>query len=361
MKDSLLMSKDMVIATIKNGNLIPTKEHLLPIYLQKTRSLENWLKQRAIDMHRTNSRLLKKALRLTETDDIHTVLFFNAATITDTYWIKPLDSELSYKDIKFNKNYFSKLALKGDVNSFNQPLSRTPELTNIGSYEKCWELDQGDWWLYKEGTNAEYYSEMFAYKIASYLRIPVAHYEIHNNLIRTKDFTNSASLNLEPAYSLIGHKADSVEIFDILKDFDCSLTSNYVTMLYFDALIFNMDRHEFNWGFLRDVNTGDVLGFAPLFDHNISLISRGYPKDVTRKNDFLIKDFANLIKQRNIKFNTPNIPKSDVQKIVDNMEIKLEPTKDILSPDEYILEFIVNGQEKIQRYLELEKDIELEI
>lgn len=360
MNDSLLMSKDTIIAKIINDKLIPMEENLLPIYLQRTENIEEWLKQRAIDAHRTNSRLLKRALRLKETDDISTSLYFNASTITDTYWIKPIDSNLSYKDIKFDKNYFGKLALKGDVNSFNQPISRTPELTNIGSYEKCWELDNGEWWLYKQGTDLEYYSEMFAYKLASHLEIPVAHYEIKNDLIRTKDFTNSASVNLEPAYSLIGQKADSLEIFDLLNDYNSSLIDDYIMMLYFDALIFNMDRHEYNWGFLRDVDTGEVLNLAPLFDHNISLIARGYLKNITRKNDFLINDFTKLIKQRNIKFKAPYISTADIKEIINNMEIKLEPTTEITSPKDYVFKFINNGQQQIQKRLELEKEKEFE-
>ncbi|HEY5556717.1 hypothetical protein [Acetobacterium sp.] len=82
----------------------------------------------------------------------------NASTITDTYWVCE-DSEpaLTYGDVRFSQNYFDNLALNGDPDSFNrvnnQGLmhSRTPELTNIGSFEKCWRIENGDWWLYKHG------------------------------------------------------------------------------------------------------------------------------------------------------------------------------------------------------------------
>ena len=52
-------------------------------------------------------------------------------------------------------NYFDNLALKGDPDSIeriNHPeilTSRSPELTNIGSFEKCWKLENQEWWLYK--------------------------------------------------------------------------------------------------------------------------------------------------------------------------------------------------------------------
>ena len=109
--------------------------------------LNRVFEMRAIDCHRANSRLLKKALRLAEKDDISTVISVNAVTITDCYWIKPLDSELQYADVRFDNDYFSNLALTGSYDSFNKAansnISRTPELTNIGSFEKCWKLKNG--------------------------------------------------------------------------------------------------------------------------------------------------------------------------------------------------------------------------
>ena len=76
-----LMSKDRSIATIKNGVITEADRKLLPLYLARTKNLEGWLAARAIDSHRTNSRLLKKALRLRSADDVDTVLSVNAATV----------------------------------------------------------------------------------------------------------------------------------------------------------------------------------------------------------------------------------------------------------------------------------------
>ena len=77
-----LMSEDCVIATVKNGVITDADERLLPLYLKRTGNIEGWLASRAIDSHRTNSRLLKRALRLRTTDDIATALAVNAATPT---------------------------------------------------------------------------------------------------------------------------------------------------------------------------------------------------------------------------------------------------------------------------------------
>lgn len=102
MKDYYVMSGDTIVAKWENGELTVLAEALLPLYLKRIHNADMWLQTRAIDSHRTNSRLLKKALRLKEKKDLSTVIHVKGATITDNYWIKEFNSSLCYDDIKFN-------------------------------------------------------------------------------------------------------------------------------------------------------------------------------------------------------------------------------------------------------------------
>ena len=181
MTDFEILSCDTVVAIWKDNKLTVLNNDLLPLYLKRIRNAESWLETRAIDSHRANSRLLKKALRLTEKDDISTVLHVNAATITDTYWVREIGSSLKYEDIRFTKDYLSNLALRGLYSSFNSAARRkdtkTPELTNIGSFEKCWKIKDGKWWIYKSANQKEQFSELFVYELGKALRMNMAHYE----------------------------------------------------------------------------------------------------------------------------------------------------------------------------------------
>lgn len=40
----------------------------------------------------------------------------------------------------------------------------------------------------------------------------------------------------------------------------------------------------------------------PLYDHNIGLITRGFPSDITRNGDRLIADFVQLVEAESIRF-----------------------------------------------------------
>ena len=344
-----LMSEDKVIATVKNGEIVDCDETLLPLYLKRTRNLEGWLASRAIDTHRINSRLLKKALRLRTADDAQTALAVNAATVTDRYWFRPEGSTAVYDDIRFKENYFDSLALRGDPNGFSHKPSRTPELTNTGSYEKCWRLIDGAWWMYKSGNQNEYFSELFICRLGEKLGFDMAHYEMDDGYIRSKNFTDGTSYNFEPMSSLVGEDDDYSVCFDAIYAISPGLSEQYLKIIWLDSLCYNMDRHTENFGFLRDVYTGEIISMAPNYDNNIALISRGYPNSTNREHDGIIRFFRDFI-QSNPTANAmlksielPEITEEMLDECLD--EIPFEADRD------FIKSFILNGQSVLRDIL----------
>ena len=341
-----LMSEDRVIATVKNGVVTEADERLLPLYLKRTGNIEGWIASRAIDSHRTNSRLLKRALRLRTTDDIATALAVNAATVTDRYWFKPEGSSAVYEDIRFKENYFAELALRGDPDSFSRKPSRTPELTNTGSFEKCWKLIDGEWWMYKSGNKEEYFSELFICKLCEKLGLPTAHYELDGRYIRSKDFTNGAAVNFEPMRALVDDDEDYENCFNILNEISPDIAVQYLLLLWMDTVCYNMDRHTENFGLLRDVKTGRIISLAPNYDNNIALIAKGYPTDVRREHDGLIgflKTFIQSSEEAHEMYRQmkpPEITERMIDECMDEIPIKADR--------DYIRSFVLNGQEKVR-------------
>ena len=344
--DFYIMSKDTVTAKWQNSKLEVINPQLLPLYLKNTGNVEKWLATRAIDCHRTNSRLLKKALRLTEKDDISTVLSVNAVTITDNYWIKPMNSDLAYKDVRFDCNCFASLALTGSYDSFNKASAKaqtkTPELTNIGSFEKCWKLKNNEWIMYKKANHEEMFSELFICQLGTALGFNMAEYERGNGIIKTKDFTNNANVNFEPAYSFMGDDEDYIKTVNTLNSICPSAVGDYVKMLFLDTICANPDRHTFNFGILRNVKNGEILGLAPNFDNNMALISRGYPKNITRKNDFLIKLFNELTEyDERLKKYIPALNEKFIKNTIKSVGMRVKSNE--------ISKFIMNGYNLINK------------
>lgn len=343
--DFYIMSRDHITAKWQNNKLDIVNQDLLPIYLKNTGNVNKWLETRAIDCHRAHSRLLKKALRLSEKDDISTVMTVNAATITDCYWIKPLDSELRYSDVSFDNDYFSKLALTGSYDSFNRAAnsktSKTPELTNTGSFEKCWKLDGNEWWMHKQANHEEMFSELFIYRLGLELGFNMAEYKRGKGIIKTKDFTNHAAVCFEPAYSFMGDNEDYIETLNKLKELCPAAIEDYVKMLFLDTICANPDRHTFNFGILRNSENGRILGLAPNFDNNMALISRGYPKNISRKRDVLIKLFNELLEHdASLKKYIPDVTDDMILSVIKPVGMRVK--------SKHITEFIMNGYRLIE-------------
>jgi hypothetical protein len=67
-------------------------------------------------------------------------------------------------------------------------------------------------------------------------------------------------------------------------------------MLFMDNVSAKTDRHTNKFGLLRDIKSGNLFGFAPIYNNNMALISRGCPSKAKLK-DFLMNLFNELIEK----------------------------------------------------------------
>jgi hypothetical protein len=346
-----IMSEDDAVARVIDNKIEPIIKNKMPLYLVNGGSFPEWLASRAIDRHRPNSRILKKMLRFTDTSDISTVLYAHAATITDNYWVKSESENLTYDEVSFKENYFADIALVGSARSFNRELtqkelsSNIPELTNIGSYEKCWKMENGSWYMYKQGNELERFSEIFISKITKQLGFPCAEYLPDDRFIKTKDFTKG-KYNFEPMAALVGENEEYILNYDKLLEINEALAKQYLDIIFMDTLCFNMDRHTYNYGLLRDKNTGEIISMAPNFDNNIALISRGYATQAKNSANLLIELFGELLKDKNISYDLPAVSRDEVIKIAESS-----------LPDEsidrnYVVDFVMDRYERIGQLIQ---------
>lgn len=261
--------------------------------------LSRWLDDRMVDTHRSHSRRLFKALRMRSNADIAELIEVgHGISITDNWWIQRADENLDYQTLKQYNEELADIALLGASDSQKGDTSGYRELGTVGSFEKAWRFIDGTWYMFKQGNTQELISEYYAYLFLKAMGVYVAEYQIQRTIsdatglesvcIITMDFTDNATFDFEPFCNYYGNREEPAFILVKLPE---SLHQAYIMMLFYDALLFNGDRHNQNVGFLRNSETGQILELAPYFDFNLSLAAVGIPRINPETGNVFTRDF----------------------------------------------------------------------
>lgn len=207
-------------------------------------------------------------------------------SLSDQYWINPVNSPLKWDDINFFENEFSedmgKMIFDGIVSE--NPDMVSPDNTSDGNIRKKWKIIDGKRCLLK-GYSLPYMQEPFNEKIASALcrRLNIRNYADYslafdkngpfciceNFITPDTEYVTAESimrLHNRDNVSLYSHYIKICEELGI-KD----IRDRIDEMLVVDYIIGNYDRHFRNFGLIRNVETLEFKGTAPIFDTGTSL------------------------------------------------------------------------------------------
>ena len=317
-----LMYKDKEVAEIKDTNFVKSfDDNLLPVIMlnKNPGAFEAWLQTRVIDTHRTNSRQVRRRLSVRSEVPKEIVIKARAVSITDNYWIKWSDEKITYKEVRNRlSDGLNTVALYGNASEINfMDKDITPELTNIGSFEKCWKLFNHDWYMIKKASYKENFAEVLVSNIALELGFKAVKYEPVDDglLVKCKDFTCSAEVDFEPMFSFV---KDYWEIDDSIKIIEeLGYIKDFLDITFMDALCYNIDRHTFNFGVLR--RDGEIIGLAPNFDNNLALSGVLNDKALEKSwysTSFTKNNYKPILKEYN--YEMPNINFDTIKSIISN-------------------------------------------
>ena len=247
--------------------------------------LNKWWTRRSIPASRLGIREALEALSLSDPKILLVRCF--GLSLSDQYWIRPEGTDLTWEKVNFFDNSFSDDM--GDILFGKKSMSKdfdfsSPDNTSDGFLKKRWKIVNGKRCLIKGGSNLERqqpFNEIIASKIMDRLNI----YHVPYDLIWEDD---------EP-YSIcddfVTRETELVSAWRIMqtqkKDNSTSLYQHFLNcckaldapdivpsldqMLVLDYIIANEDRHLNNFGLLRNAETLEWLGFAPIYDSGSSL------------------------------------------------------------------------------------------
>ena len=141
--------------------------------------------------------------------------------------------------------------------------------------------------------------------------------------MKSLDFTDGAEVNFEPAMAFMGDDEEYEDVIAKLKEICPQAIPDYIRMIFMDTITANPDRHTSNFGLLRDANTGKLLGLAPMFDHNMALIARGYPSK-PKSGDLLISLFNDVMESHpEYRKYLPELTEIIVRGVIDKLGMKV--------------------------------------
>lgn len=278
--------------------------HLLPLDLECTKEgIIKWLERRVIPKNRIFVDEILKTLGLSHNDTKGIIDVCKGLSLNDSYWVVPENFTGTFHQYNLYENRFSEmLALVAytGVGGSKEAFTTSPELTTNGMLPKAWRfLPNEGIYLYKGGssgasnTGREPYCEYYASQIAERMQLSFVSYDLEN----WKGITASKCAlftDVDTSYISIGRilRTDSIsKCLDYYDELGAEFGEQLRSMLVFDALIYNEDRHFGNFGVLRDNHTGKIVAPAPIFDNGFSLLCYAGREELC---DFgALKEYAN--------------------------------------------------------------------
>ena len=248
-------------------------------------TLNKWWTGRAIPASRMGIKTALDSLGIDSTIKLLDKAY--GLSLSDHYWIKPKDSPLTWADVNFFDNDFSDDV--GDILFGEQRDSEavsliSPDNTSDGWLKKKWKIIDGKRCLLKSGSGAiqqEPYNEVIASIICD--RLGIDHIPYH--LVVENEYPYSVCDNfvtkdteLISAWYILQteKKPNHISVYQHYLDRTKALGIPNVEdalnkMIVLDYIIGNEDRHLNNFGVLRNAETLEYIGPAPIFDSGTSL------------------------------------------------------------------------------------------
>ena len=247
-------------------------------------ALNKWWTRRSIPASRMGINDALEILGIYNTELLLTKCL--GLSLSDHYWVRPVDSDMTWESVNFFNNEFSDdignvlFGSAGKSIGFNYS---SPDNTSDGNLQKRWKIIDGKRCLLKSGS-APFRQQPINEVIASIIleKLGIDHIPYTLTWIDDKPYSvceNFVSRNTELVSAArlmkIRPKANDengyLHFVNICSEFGIDIVPMLDRMIVFDYIIANEDRHFGNFGLLRDPDTLEWTGAAPMFDNGTSL------------------------------------------------------------------------------------------
>lgn len=268
-------------AAVLNGKFIP-----YDLYLEEERDFDtlinninnfyHWCASRVLSQDRKYAKEIFNSIgmaqAMTDRDRAKISLSYHCVSLTDIYWVKKSDEEISYEKINLYDNSLNEavveLSLRGKpMTVTNQELAQ--DLSTKGCFPKAWIRRENDFILLKDGGDDAVQKELLASRLCQCFDFKQVKYEegfydgqkvTESKIITSRQY----SIVSRMAFEIYAQNHD-LNVLDECLRID---KETYYGMNILDYLVGNIDRHPENWGLLVDNQTNEYISLYPIMDFN---------------------------------------------------------------------------------------------
>lgn len=290
-----LMLKNHPILKIEdNGECQILDFDRLPFALRKEKvtfvEFMEWAGNRTLSIGRSYAKEIMNSLRVSQTNRYAVCKACRGLTLTDAYWIRQDGDEKSWEEVNLFQNplalFVTEISLSGRSVHYQAQMQpqqniHTPELTTMGASAKGWIRGKDGLRLHKVGKyeipadeilsalGIEHISYRISSKteIESYLTLERREWlgSVEEKIVNSRLFTSEKTALVTFEEFKVFCESYGMDAYEEAVKID---RAAWLKMQIADYILNNNDRHEQNWGFLMDNESGKLVGVCPLFDHD---------------------------------------------------------------------------------------------
>lgn len=314
----LLLKNEPLLDIKENGTCKIHDMNRLPFSLRKEDvsfvDFIEWAANRTLSIGRSNAKEILNTLRLSQTNRYAVCKACRGLSLEDSYWIWQEGDEKTWEEINLFHNPLSLFVTEVSLSGTNVHYSakagerkniHTPELTTLGASAKGWIRQEDSLFLHKVGKY-----EIPADQILTVLDIPHIHYSVSDRQEICSYLTEERRQWIEGVGEAVVHSqlftSEDIALvtFEEFQIFCSNYGLNpyeeasamdreaYLKMQIADYILNNNDRHEQNWGFLMENDTGKLIGYCPLFDHDHSFVNYENVMSQTTEAEMTLREAA---------------------------------------------------------------------
>lgn len=292
-----------------------------------------WAANRTLSIGRSYAKEILNTLRLSQTNRYAVCKACRGLSLEDSYWIRQDKDTACWEEVNLFQNpltlFITEISLSGQniyhkADAQTKKNIHTPELTTLGASAKGWIRQGEELFLHKVGKY-----EIPASMILDALGILHISYQVSTEEEISSYLSPERKLWIESVGDAVVNArlftSEDVALvtFEEFRVFCDAYGLNpyeeamridreaYLRMQIADYILNNNDRHEQNWGFLMDNDTGKIKGFCPLFDHDHAFCANQNVFSQTMEQEMTLKEAA-ILAQGEIRMNLQGLFSMDM-------------------------------------------------